>query len=296
MRHVAPVLALATVLLASCGGGGPTSADSGQSGNRPAVTTLQASNMSYGRTATITVQGSGLDGALTLSSENACQNVTQVAGGSELTQNFTCRVATVGEVNFSVRSGSGALLASLRAEVPLPIVTLTTSRGAIQVELDVRRAPAAVDNFLAYVNNNSGAFYRNTIFHRVVAGEVVQGGGFDAPAATNQNQITAKTAVNPPIPLQSNNGLKNLRGTVGMAREAANPNSATSQFFFNLKDNPQFDYESEEKPGLAVFGRVIQGQSVVDEIGTVATRFDLRLNLANLPVENVTITAATQTR
>jgi peptidyl-prolyl cis-trans isomerase A (cyclophilin A) len=124
----------------------------------------------------------------------------------------------------------------------------------------------------------------------------VQGGGYDAPSTTNNNQITPKTAVNPPIPLQSNNGLKNVRGSVGMAREPNLPNSATSQYFFNLKDNPQLDYESEANPGLAVFARVVQGQAVLDEMGAVKVRFDLRLGLANLPEDNIIVTAVTQTR
>lgn len=132
------------------------------------------------------------------------------------------------------------------------LVQFSTTLGDIKVELYPEQAPQTVDNFLHYVNSG---FYEDVIFHRVVPGFVVQTGGFDT-------KYQRKATVDP-IENESNNGLKNLRGTLSMARTNA-PNSATSQFFISLRDNPSLDWSG--RPGYAVFGAVIEGMDVVDKM------------------------------
>ena len=155
----------------------------------------------------------------------------------------------------------------------------------IVMQLDPARAPLSVNNFLDYTNNG---FYRNTIFHRVVKDFVVQAGGYTAGPIL-------KTPSSSAIKLESNNGLKNLRYTVAMARTPV-PDSATSQFYINPVDNPSLDYKSEAEPGYAVFGTVISGLEVIDQLNAVATRVDLGSGLTHLPVTNVVISSALQTQ
>jgi peptidyl-prolyl cis-trans isomerase A (cyclophilin A) len=139
-----------------------------------------------------------------------------------------------------------------------PQVVLETSYGNIEIELYEEQAPTTVDNFLDYVD---AGFYDNTIFHRVIPGFMVQGGGFIEGGSQKET--------NPPIILESDNGLKNEKGTLAMARTSV-PDSATAQFFINLEDNDFLDY-SQNNPGYAVFGRVTSGMEVVDQIAQVQT-------------------------
>jgi peptidyl-prolyl cis-trans isomerase A (cyclophilin A) len=157
-----------------------------------------------------------------------------------------------------------ALLSPLAATAqgkadPTPRVILVTSLGDITLELDAERAPKSVANFLGYVK---AGHYEGTVFHRVIDGFMVQGGGFTA----DMKQKPTKA----PIPLESQNGLKNLRGTIAMAR-TSDPNSATSQFFINVVDNPRLDFPSFDGHGYAVFGKVVAGMDVVDKIRAVPT-------------------------
>jgi cyclophilin family peptidyl-prolyl cis-trans isomerase len=138
------------------------------------------------------------------------------------------------------------------------IIIIETNKGNIEVELDFENAPITAENFLSYVESGH---YEGTIFHRVMSNFMIQGGGFTPDG--NQKE-TMK-----PIKLESQNGLKNLRGTIAMARTNV-PDSATSQFFINTKDNSFLDY-APGNPGYAVFGRVINGMDVVDEIEKVKT-------------------------
>lgn len=140
-----------------------------------------------------------------------------------------------------------------------PRVALSTSEGRIVLELDPERAPKTVENFLAYV---TAGHYDGTVFHRVIADFMIQGGGYDA-------QLKLKPT-RPPIPIESRNGLKNVRGTIAMAR-TSDPNSATSQFFINVVDNARLDYPSFDGHGYTVFGRVVEGMEVVDRIRAVPT-------------------------
>ncbi|HYK91126.1 MAG TPA: peptidylprolyl isomerase [Acidobacteriota bacterium] len=139
-----------------------------------------------------------------------------------------------------------------------PVVDLETTMGTIKVELFAAKAPITVKNFLAYVNTG---FYNNTIIHRVDANFVIQGGGYTA-------ELAPKPTL-PPIQNESKNGLKNLKGTLSMARYT-DPNSATSQFFINLNNNSNLD-PTPSDAGYAVFGKVIGGMDVVEKIGAVKT-------------------------
>ena len=171
-----------------------------------------------------------------------------------------------------------------RKEIPVnldhPVVTMETSLGSIQIELYPQEAPRTVENFLAYVRDG---FYDGTIFHRVVPGFVIQGGGFSADMQEKRTR--------PPIPNEAANGLKNSRGTLSMAR-TMDPNSATSQFFINLRDNAALDYRgnSAREMGYAVFGKVVSGMDVVDRIGKVATTS--RGPYQDVPVQPVVIESA----
>ena len=141
-----------------------------------------------------------------------------------------------------------------------PVVVIETSHGDIRVALDKAKAPLTVDNFLAYVKSG---FYAGTIFHRVMPGFMIQGGGFDASLVEKPTR--------PPVKNEARNGLRNLRGTVAMAR-SSDPHSATSQFFINLKSNPALDFGvARDGWGYAVFGEVIEGMEVVDRIAAVPT-------------------------
>lgn len=171
---------------------------------------------------------------------------------------------------------SGAVLA---AEPAMPQVELKTTMGDIVVELNHDKAPKTVDNFLAYVKSG---FYKGTIFHRVIDGFMIQGGGMDA-------QFHGR-ATNKPIKNESNNGLSNAKYSVAMAREA-NPDSATSQFFINVVDNPGLDYPNMQGSGYTVFGKVVKGQDVVDKIKSVVVD-DIR-GLENVPVTPVVIQSVT---
>jgi len=142
-----------------------------------------------------------------------------------------------------------------------PKVLIQTNKGPITLELDRDKAPVTVDNFLTYVDEG---FYNGTVFHRVIDGFMIQGGGFD--------QDMKQKPTHDPIENEADNGLKNERGTIAMAR-TSDPQSATAQFFINHKDNDFLNHTSKDSLGwgYAVFGKVIDGMEVVDEIATTPT-------------------------
>ena len=161
-------------------------------------------------------------------------------------------------------------------------VEMQTSAGTLRIELDDEKAPRTVQNFLEYVRKGH---YDGTIFHRVIKGFMLQGGGFDADM---QQKPTAA-----PIQNEANNGLKNKRYTLAMARTSA-PHSASSQFFINTVDNGFLDFtaESAQGWGYAVFGRVVDGTEVVDAIEKVRT--GNKAGHADVPLETVTILRAVE--
>jgi peptidyl-prolyl cis-trans isomerase A (cyclophilin A) len=158
-------------------------------------------------------------------------------------------------------------------------VKLATSMGDIIIELNEKAAPVTVKNFLTYTQQE---FYNGTIFHRVISNFMIQGGGF--------TKDMKKKKTHPPIVNEASNGLKNDRGTIAMAR-TSNPNSATSQFFINHKNNNPLNYTGPGNPGYAVFGKVIEGMDVVDKIAAVKTT--VRSGMKDVPMEPVTINSAT---
>jgi peptidyl-prolyl cis-trans isomerase A (cyclophilin A) len=160
-----------------------------------------------------------------------------------------------------------------------PKVKISTSMGDIVLELNPEKAPKTVENFLQYVKDKH---YDGTIFHRVMDGFMIQGGGF--------NEQMQQKSVRAPIPLESNNGLKNDRGTIAMARTNV-PNSATAQFFINVVNNNSLNAPMPDGYGYAVFGRVISGMETVDKIRLAAT--GNRGPHGNVPLTPITITSAT---
>jgi peptidyl-prolyl cis-trans isomerase A (cyclophilin A) len=157
-------------------------------------------------------------------------------------------------------------------------VAFDTSEGRIVIELRADKAPKTVANFVQYVNDS---FYDGTVFHRVINSFMIQGGGFTAAMVQKPTRA--------PVPSESNNGLKNLRGAVAMAR-TSDPNSATAQFFINVVDNPRLDYPSFDGYGYTVFGNVVEGMDVVDKIRAVAT--GRREGFENVPLTPVVIKSA----
>ncbi|WP_428243759.1 peptidylprolyl isomerase [Gynuella sp.] len=160
-----------------------------------------------------------------------------------------------------------------------PQAVIETSLGTMTLELYADKAPVTVANFVQYANDH---YYDGLIFHRVISGFMIQGGGFEPGMKQRQT--------NAPIKNEADNGLSNLRGTIAMAR-TNDPNSATSQFFINHKDNNFLDYANPAKPGYAVFGKVIDGMDTVDRIARVQTT---RVGAySDVPAETVKIISIT---
>jgi peptidyl-prolyl cis-trans isomerase A (cyclophilin A) len=159
-------------------------------------------------------------------------------------------------------------------------VRLKTTKGDIVIAMDAEKAPVTVENFLGYVKKKQ---YDGTVFHRVIDGFMIQGGGFTQQGEVLTEKPTGKGIVN-----EGKNGLKNARGTIAMAR-TNDPNSATAQFFINVVDNDMLNFPNNG--GYAVFGKVVEGMDVVDKIKASKTRADARLG-GDVPVEPVTITSA----
>ncbi|MCF6225082.1 MAG: peptidylprolyl isomerase [Xanthomonadales bacterium] len=169
------------------------------------------------------------------------------------------------------------LLSSTVYSSAQPTVLLQTSKGDITIELNAEKAPISTQNFINYVNSG---FYTDTIFHRVISHFMIQGGGF--------NTDMSKKETNPPIKNEAENGLKNLRGSIAMARTNIS-DSATAQFFINVQDNRSLD-KSPINDGYAVFGKVIEGMDVVDDIRFVET--GVAKDMTDVPIETVIIISA----
>ena len=266
MKRLIAVLCLA--MLSACVGGGDTT---------PTVTDIQGKSLNYGVRAEFDFFGTYLDKGLSANIPN-CTGQTP-AFISPTHQVLVCTITAVGDLNVEVRDGGGATVFSKTFSVPPPRVALVTSLGNLVVELNPTQAPVTVRNFLAYVQSG---FYSDTIFHRVIAGFVIQGGGYTSG-------LVAKPGALAPIALESNQGLSNLRGTIAMAR-TSEPDSATSQFFFNLVDNTNGDYQDAGNPGYAVFGKIVQGVEVMDAIGASPTTSVSGFN--DVPVSDVVLKSA----
>ncbi len=168
-----------------------------------------------------------------------------------------------------------------------PIVLIRTSAGDIQVQLFIEKAPTSVDNFLR--NYALRHYYDGTIFHHVEAGSMIIGGGYTAELAPKETRAS--------IYNESQSGLKNTRGTLAMIRDPDNTHSAASQFFFNLADNPDLDFQSDETDagwGYCVFGEVIAGMDVIDTIGQASVQE--QGDFAKVPVTPIVINSVEQIR
>jgi peptidyl-prolyl cis-trans isomerase A (cyclophilin A) len=175
---------------------------------------------------------------------------------------------------------AAAMAVLMMGSVQAQNVRLSTTMGDIVVQVDANRAPKTAANFLQYVRDGH---YNGTIFHRVISNFMIQGGGMTPDMGEKPTRA--------PIPLESRNGLSNQRGTIAMAR-TMNPNSATAQFFINVKDNDFLDAaNAQDGNGYAVFGKVVQGMEVVEKIRKVRTT--QRGMHGDVPTEPIVIKQAT---
>jgi cyclophilin family peptidyl-prolyl cis-trans isomerase len=233
--------------------------------------------------ATIYLGGKDLRSSLVVESNGACTNPSFAASSTTDLLVLNCAVKVVGDIPLTIKTTSGEVVYTTTITVPKPQVTLVTSKGAITLELDPAKAPISTNNFLSYVGSG---YYKDLLFHRVIAGFVVQGGGY----TTGMLKRTASVG---PIELESNKGLSNARATVAMARTNIF-NSATSEFYVNLVDNTFLDYKNAANPGYAVFGNVVQGMDVVDAIAAEPT--GVFNGTTDVPLTDITISMALQSK
>ena len=298
---------LASAWLIGCGGSQDDSVPTGAVAVKaPTVTDIQADRLSYRQITQFKVTGTALDASVTASARN-CSGLVAVAptvsvpGGSASSTelNWRCTPTATGTaaVELQIKGAGASLLKSQTFAIPEPQVTMVTALGSLVIELNPTSAPVTVDNFLQYVRDG---FYTNTLFHRVIGGFVAQGGWLvpaTGPAGTLLSTATTtpliQAGARAAIALESNKGLANVRGSIAMAR-TNEPNSATSQFYFNLVDNPGLNYVSDAQPGYAVFGRVVQGLTVMDAIGAAPTA--VRFGQSDFPLNDLLVQSTTQTK
>ncbi len=261
-------------LLSACGG---------SDGFQPVVTGVKVQSAAYGKTATIYIGGKELRSYLTVDTQGACTNPSFASNSTTDTLVLNCAVSKTGDFALAIKTPEGQTIYTSTVSVPMPQVSLFTSKGNITLELDPLAAPLSVNNFLNYVNKG---FYRGTLFHRVIPNFVVQGGGYTTGMVKKSGQAS-------PIELESNKVLSNLRGSLAMARTYL-PNSATSEFYINLKDNVSLDYKNAANPGYAVFGKVIQGLEVVDAMALEPT--GVVGSFSDVPLTDITLSLALQTQ
>ena len=268
-------VALVTLVFAGCG--------SSSSTPDLAVSDISVNQLKYGQLSQFTLTGNFSDNEINVSTKN-CKGLALVAGGTTTTKSVTCTIGAVrtGVVSLEAKLADGTALKSVSFDVPNPQVSMQTSLGSVVVELNPTVAPLSTDNFLQYVNSK---FYDNTLIHRIVTAGifVAQGGWLTPTPAVQPGQKAA-------IALEANRGLSNSKGTIAMAR-SADLNSATSQYFFNLKDNAALDTSNG---GYAVFGKVVSGDEVLDAMTNVKTT--TAFGLADFPASNVIVLSVTQTK
>ncbi len=261
-------------LLSACGG---------STGFAPVVTGVKPQSLKYGHTATIYLGGKDLRSNLTVESNGACVNPSFASNSTTDNLVLNCGVKVVGDMQLTIKSAEGISLYTTTLTVPKPQVTLFTTKGVIVLELDPSTAPISTNNYLSYV---STGYYTSTLFHRVISGFMIQGGGYTTG-------LVKKAGQQAPIELESNKGLSNLRGTLAMARTNVF-NSATSEFFINVVDNTFLDYKNAANPGYAVFGKVLQGMDILDTI--VAQPTGVLNGFADVPLTDVVINLALQSQ
>ena len=267
-------IALFALVVSACGG---------SSGFAPVVTGIKAQTLQYGRTATIYIGGKDLRSSLVVDSAGGCTAPSFASNSTTELIVLNCTVQVAGELPLTIKLDSGAFIYSTTLNVPNPEVALITTKGTITIELSPAIAPISVNNFLSYVGSG---FYKDSLFHRVISGFVIQAGGYTSGMVKKPN-LTA------PIQLESNKGLSNLRGTVAMARTNLF-NSATSEFYVNLMDNLSLDYKNIANPGYAVFGKVVQGMDIVDLIASEPT--GIANGFSDVPKNEISILLAIQSK
>ena len=249
----------------------------------PVVAAIEVDRLMYAKSSQFTITGYMLDKDIKINSRN-CKGLALVAGGTSTQKVVTCKIGAVGKaaVGFDALLPDGTALKSKTFDVPAPQVTLVTNLGTAVIELDAVATPLTTTNFLQYVNDR---FYDNTIIHRIVTSSIfVAQGGWLTPAPAVQSGQRAA------ISLEVGKGLSNVRGTIAMAR-AAEANSATSQYFFNLADNVALDTASG---GYAVFGKLVSGLSLLDALAGIST--SAQYGLSDFPSQSVTVQSASQTQ
>jgi cyclophilin family peptidyl-prolyl cis-trans isomerase len=268
------ITALLSALLVGCGGGATSD---------PYPPSIQSSSLAYGVQATFYVGVTTLNPGTTFSATN-CTPLQSTVSTVANYLTYACTITSTGPVVFTGTDANGKVIATQNFTVPNPQVLINAMIGTTQanfvVELNQAKAPISTDNFLRYVKDG---FYTGTLFHRVEPNLVIQAGGYTSG-------LIQKLPTYGPISLESQNGLSNIKGSLGMARQS-DENTATSQFYINLKDNTDFDYTADH-PGYAVFGSVISGQSAIDSIAAVPT--GAASGLTYVPTTEVKITGATR--
>jgi peptidyl-prolyl cis-trans isomerase A (cyclophilin A) len=279
------------VALASCGG----SQDSDSGGTAKAtVSSMSITATKYANPATIVINGTGLDNTLALSS-SVCTNFVLKSGNTAQSATYTCTVSG-GLTGAVVAKSNGTQVGSATLTVPAPVVTMSLNNGLavngnLVITLAPDKAPKTVDNFLHYVNTS---FYNNTIYHRVVPGFIMQGGGY-APQITDVSTATLKSGLFSPVALEST-GLSNVQWSIAMANAntSSNTTTTTSQFYINLVNNTHLD------GGYAVFGAITAASTSVAQAVVAAPGKCVNNAQAGttdcLPIPNVVVVAATQTQ
>ena len=283
-------------LLIACGGGGggaggSTPAPAATPANQPPVAVAKVSgeavlnaNTTFDTTGTTDPDGSLAsrswaygDGQTGTADSHTYTSAGTFTAAYTVTDNAGASKTASVSVTVAKCSVAGTTAATLS---PFTTLCMQTSRGELVLEVYPSKAPVTAANFLRYVDDG---FYSGLIFHRVVADFVVQAGGY-------KPGLVAKAATYAPIVLESNNTLKNWRYTVAMARTGT-PDSATTQFYVNLKDNPGLDYSASVAGanGYAVFGQVISGTALIDALGTVPTGTVASAGLSDVPVTDILI-------
>jgi peptidyl-prolyl cis-trans isomerase A (cyclophilin A) len=261
-------------LLSACGG---------SSEFPPVINGVKVQSLKYGQTAIIYLGGKDLRSTMTVDSNGACTNPSFGTNSSTETLVLNCGVKVVGDLPITIKAADGSVVYTTTLAVAKPQVTLFTTKGTVVLELDPAIAPISSNNYLAYV---SKGYYASTLFHRVINGFMIQGGGYTTGMVKKPGQLDT-------IELESNKGLSNVRGTLAMARTNVF-NSATSEFFINAVDNTFLDYKNAANPGYAVFGKVVQGMDVVDAI--LAQPTGVSNGFADVPLVDVIISLALQTQ
>jgi len=286
----AAAITILAAALSACGGGGNSGSSSGGTPTAT-VSAIVVNATKYGSAATVTINGTGLDTTLAVSS-SVCTGMTIQSGSTATSATYSCMVHG-GLTGTVIAKSNGTQVGSATLTVPAPIVRLAINNGLsavgnIDVTLSPDKVPNTVDNFLGYVNTH---WYDNTIFHRIVAGFVAQAGGYSAPV-TNLSTATLKSGLSSPITYEAG-GLSHTTGTIAMA--ATSTGAETSQFFFDLANNTNLD------GAYTAFGTITAGSSVLAAITAApATCQVITIDSAGdtetdcLPNPNVVVTTATQ--